>query len=395
MDKREEGPVQRILFGRGSVIQLWANAVFLALGVSLVANAISDSWSVLIELSIGILVVAMSVGYLALRYLETDRTIHFRGSLAYDEGANKIRKIPGYQLSGAIGANLEAASVQDEALKHQWNKTSDNATPFDTGPRSDEAILLLNEALEYWTISQLSTHLQGYFGFPPFDAKLLQSYTRDNIPAALLSNRFLDLFTRPLTDRALPSNLTDRLQPTIAVEVVVRRRGKKVVLSSSSELGVYIPLNLVLPAKGTIDRDQDGRLLIDTTFLRLAISLRYDDSLKGLPARFMKYYVEPGELEAEGVIGIGIGVVDLGVSGEVSIKIKPRALLSRRGWQYYMWVDSFLRSVEYGANISWFMDRINWTQIEAQLHAEEGWRRRDQLDASLRPPDHLPPSPPQ
>jgi hypothetical protein len=394
MNEREQRPLQGILSGRGFVIELWASAVFLALGISLVANVISDSWSALIELSVGLFIVAISVGYLALRYLETNRTIRFHGCVAYDQGANEVREIPGYHLSGHISFDLKAAFAENEDLKHRLGKMQDYLLTRHTDkPSSDEPIMLLNEALEYWTLGQLSTHLRRYFDSPRFDATLLQTYTRDNIPTELLSNRFLDLFSKDPADRPIFQKRDQTPGVMTFFAGSTEQIGGKEVWTSISAPGgaTYSRFHLVLPAKGTISRDRDGRLLIDTTFLRLLIRLQYDGGSSGrLPDQFMKYYVGPGKLEGQGVIGF-VRVVALGVSGEVSIKIKPRALFSRRAWEYYMWADSFLESIQNRANIHQFMERINWTQIEAQLRSADGWRR-EQLDASRHPPD-LPPPP--
>jgi hypothetical protein len=393
MKEREQRPLQSILSRRGSVIELLAIAVVLALGVSLVANVVSDSASLPIELFIGLSIVAVSVLYLAFRYLQTNRTIRFRGSLAYDVNAKRVKEIPQYQLSGAISRYLESAFKEKKDLELQWEsgpiKSSlSHVVGWDPlGPPSPpkQSIKLLNEALEYWTISELSSHLRWYFiNSPEFKAALLQEYSYRHISPAIRSNTFVDLFAKPPADRSPHAKEekepTDGPQPikwrAIGVEVI---RGKEVVLSESSDKGSYTRMNLVLPAKGTISRDQDGQLLVDTKFLRLTIRLRYDDDPhESLPDGFMKIYVEPSadEVDKEPFSG---QMTDLGVLGEVSIKIKSRALFSRRAWKYYMWADSFLESVGQMADVHNFLERINWTQIEAQLHAEEGLRRRKRL----------------
>ena len=45
---------------------------------------------------------------------------------------------------------------------------------------------------------------------------------------------------------------------------------------------------------------------------------------------------------------------------DVSISVKPLAMLSGSGWNYYHWVDSFLREVEQSVSRDSFVHRINW-----------------------------------
>ena len=61
-----------------------------------------------------------------------------------------------------------------------------------------------------------------------------------------------------------------------------------------------------------------------------------------------------------------IEIFELVISAKVTMKL--RALFSRTGWEYYRWVDSFLKKMEEEAAKSPFFNQISWEAVYTTLH---------------------------
>ena len=117
-----------------------------------------------------------------------------------NELENKIVNIEGYGLS-EISGYFDRAFLENKDLELIWNndplKLQDELkTPE---PRSMD---IIREALEYFLLNKLSIHLNSYFKYPMERNKNISVIQREHIPSVLLSNRFLELFSKPMKDRA-------------------------------------------------------------------------------------------------------------------------------------------------------------------------------------------------
>ena len=97
----------------------------------------------------------------------------------------------------------------ENELKKMWDKGPvDKGLHYDkdTGKVScatGKGHQLIIEATEYYVLEKLSSHLTDYFNRPHFDEQELHTFARNDIPDVLLSNRFLELFSKPMEDRPL------------------------------------------------------------------------------------------------------------------------------------------------------------------------------------------------
>ena len=75
-----------------------------------------------------------------------------------------------------------------------------------------------------------------------------------------------------------------------------------------------------------------------------------------LPRGFERLYLDEPSTQEIHAYEVGI---------EVSVVFKTLALLHHSGWDYYMWLDSFLDSLERRFSRSAFFERIDWDNVGA------------------------------
>src|SRR5262249_44046309 len=113
----------------------------------------------------------------------------------------------------------------------------------------------------------------------------------------------------------------------------------------------YEHFDLVLPREAKVSRIAGGKIEIDTPKLTLHLEAKFSGMNTSLPHGFAKLYLnEPSPRETHTYL----------VEVEVSVVFKALALLHRSGWDYYMWLDSFLDSLEHQFASSAFFERIDW-----------------------------------
>jgi hypothetical protein len=108
---------------------------------------------------------------------------------------------------------------------------------------------------------------------------------------------------------------------------------------------------------------------IESPALRLEMRLKFSGFWTNLSPNFLKYYMHsdhPRELYL------------YGIAGTIQTKVKLRTILSRRSWQYYLWIDSFIDSFERGVDRETFLQYINWPTVQAYMQTYVGWARRRQ-----------------
>lgn len=334
---------------RASFTELLLVAVLLALAINLLAGALPNSlgWRAsrvaLLSGLLGLLAVASLVRRI---YKQSEYRRLLEGFFVYHTPTNRIVEVSRYEFSEQLSSYLEGAFAENPALKALWDdqplrrpqKQGDDAPEVSTS--RSHAAALLREAVEYFLIDHSSMHITSYFQKRDLEAKRLQRFHRRDVPDVLLSNRFMELFTRPIEER-IPFRRSSGGGP---------ERG--IVIAAWGEGGaIYQRFELVLPRGSAVTRLSDNTIEIATRRLTLQLRAAFEGYVTNLPRDFERRYMgieDAAKAEA------------FGVSISVSVTFRPTALFSRSGWDYYHWVDSFLASLEHGFSEAAFFDRINW-----------------------------------
>lgn len=212
------------------------------------------------------------------------------------------------------------------SMKFEPLKAKENAT-----------IDLLCQAAEYFLLDSLSSHLYGYFNDNRFNWKYLTEYRRNDIPSILLSNTFLELFTRPMLER--PFFVED------ADEDIDGR------ISHLHEGPTYQKFRMILPKGSIVKRLREHEIEIETKKLKIRLAACFPGGMEHISFEFLLYY-----LGCTNLLEIAMYRANI----EISISVKPWAMFSNTGWEYYGWIDSFLDEIEQSASQNNFVSKINW-----------------------------------
>ncbi|WP_121420636.1 hypothetical protein [Acidovorax sp. 94] len=184
--------------------------------------------------------------------------------------------------------------------------------------------------------------MTDYFNQSGLDAARLREFGREDVPTLLFKNRFLDTFSRPMRERAAFIDQTLSEQPW-----------QDQTVSSYGPGGIaYHKFDLVLPKEATVSRVDSKSILINAPKFVMTLSVVFDGFASVLPRGFEELYL--GEVEFPDV-----SVYQVGIS--VNVEFKPFALLTRTGWDYHAWIDSFLLKVDHRFSGDSFLKHIQWS----------------------------------
>lgn len=352
--------IASLLKNRGSLIELVLAACVLGLGVNFLAAAIGtyfidDPWA---QLLLGLSLAKLAIFTIARRMFDAndfDREIE--GFLSIRNEPSQPIIIPGYEFSERIIDNLNSLFAENEAPKKLWlsdpltNTFQFDATTGKSETRDTAAGLLLREATEYFLLSSLSTHLTDYFNHPKFEDEKLKELGRSDVPSLLLTNRFLDTFSRPMVDR-----------PGFIDDVMAGDRQDAVWASAKGGLQ-YERFDLMLPRGAKVQRAAEGHIEINAPKFVMRLKVHVDGTNTVLPRDFEKLYL--GEHDHSKIHNYRIAVT-------LDVDFKPFALYSRSGWEYYSWLDSFTTQLEAEMSQKRYFEKIQWDVVLTLARVSQG-----------------------
>jgi len=365
-------------------------AVVLSVGTNLITSSVVSSipshrshilW-------IGIMCVVGPLIYLLVRLLAARGTSYaMEAVFVVDPKKNQLVGIPGYELSEHLSQAVEAAFLENAALRSAWEKEplvtrdewyedsvessgNDGQDPDDATGKSREkdvsyftvvrvdvsepetkrkSEILLGEAIEFVILNVLSMHLSAYFRDYPGTDKMITEYTRQDVPSLLLDNRVLSLLSTPLEDRAIFRDCSFANEPPSGeIESVY-----------GSDGSIYNRFSLILPKGTRVSRPSPGVLRLENDRIVLELAIRYERFSANLPLGF-----------AEGLLGETNGRLNPRlVEITFTAKMKLQAVLKGRGWQYHEWVDSFAKRLQEYASFDDFLEHIGWQIVFTNLQA--------------------------
>ncbi|PLC07467.1 hypothetical protein CY658_10980 [Variovorax sp. RO1] len=264
-------------------------------------------------------------------------------------------KVPRYEYSEEIKSFVEGLFAENAAPKRLWDSDPvHNAFEIDVNAgtgriRQTEAGQLIVEATEYFVLETLSTHLTDYFNQSGLEAAHLKELSREDVPDIVFKNRFLDTFSRPMRERAVFMKDSGATPPP----------GR--VVSSYGPNGVrYSRFDLTLPLGAKVQRLSPSSILISTPKFMLTVSVDFAGFGANLPSGFTELYLEGCSFSDLSVYQVGL---------TTSVEFKPWALLSRSGWDYHAWLDSFLAKLEKSFDGEEFLRGIDWEAAATTAHA--------------------------
>lgn len=370
MKETKNQPLSAFLHGRTTLIELLLVVIFISFSVSFVAGCITfiNGFDPIKGIYVGVGICSFSVLYLVCRNIGK-RAIHekFLGFLVYNKQDNMIINVPRYDFAESICRNFKSAFAENTALKLIWDSEHiDSFYRFDEDTKNHYrkepvSAKLVREAVEYYVLENLSSHLSSFFNNDKVNEKKIHEFTRNEIPDVLLSNRFLELFSKPMIDR-----------PLFAEHALNEnnKHGKTIAMYGPNGIN-FREFELILPLKSKIKRLKENQIEIKTSRFSIILSVEFDGMNTSLPRGFLKHYLSL-------VHALDYKVYKVCLS--INIKFNYWSLLSLKGWDYYKWIDSFLKVLENDISKDKFFENINWESVFTIIQCSE--KRNEALSES-------------
>lgn len=331
---------------KSSLLEVIVIAVLIAVGASLIASGISTYFINVNYLSFICGMLFVCLGILILLRRINPKIIQkkkIEALVSLDKENYRIAEIEKYKLSEELHSYTEGLFQENDALRKLWNKEPPSCIyDFKDGKttiRSPKGNDLLTQAVEYYVLNKLSLHLSSYFnGNHSINEELTETHERENIPHILLTNKYLEHFSKPMEERTAFA-LTDD------AELYGR-----IIFASGKNGEIYEHFELTLPKGSIVSRSELGFIKIKTKRFTLSFKATFDGMGGTLPFRFNELYMNKSWNEtSEYTLHINI-----------EVSFNKLYLFSSKGWEYYHWVDSFIEELEKEAGKNNFLERINW-----------------------------------
>lgn len=376
--------LSEILAGRANLAELLVVAILIALGVNIIGGSLFSliPYKPHIILLTGIVLCLICVLYLFFRFFgRRSRIQNFKGFFIYNAKQNQVIHVRRYDFSWNLSEYLRAAFFENEALKTIWDKEPLIDFKRLTDPRKPQmkkklrSMELINEATEYYVLDELSTHLTDYFHDDKFKKDKLKEFRREDIPDVLLTNRFLELFSKSMEDR-----------PHLIDHTFEKRHGGETTALYQINGARYERFDLVLPKESKVRRLEENKVEINTKKFIITITVCFEGSGAVLPPGFEEYYVFFDKFDNfKKIIEKLKTIKEFEVRIDIEVVFKFGALLSPTGWEYYRWVDSFLNKLDESISEDRFFETIGWnsafTVIECITKAKEAKTKNDNKSA--------------
>jgi len=349
----------KILSNRTNFFEIILIAIVVGFAVNVIASGtlMNFQLSPLQYIIIGSVICIGALLFLLIKIVRgTNQFRHFEGFFIYDRKQNRLVEIPRYPFSEDLTHYFECGFSENKDLRTIWEKEPLKKSPPKTSkkPNREQIMFMLeerkkspskkiiSEATEYFLLSKLSTHLTDYFNDEKFRKEKLQTFLREDIPDVLLKNRFLKLFSMPMDERSafIDEPLGDSLE----------RKGTILAMSKGGAL--YEKFDLLLPQGSTARRINEDTIEVETKRFIIRFTVSFDGFNTFIPSDFHRYYlgIDPKPEQID----------DLLIIIDIAVIFKFGAFFSQTGWDYYKWVDSFLRSFDETFSENRFFESIGW-----------------------------------
>ncbi len=341
--------VENISVSRTALFEILIAGFFIGVCASITGSIFFDELkSNLLLVSSGVIIVlAICIWLLSKKFTKSGKAnISVHGFIVYLKESKQLKSIPRYHFSESIGRHISSAFSENEALKRQWeNEPLVNAFSSKKDERADASLKLVREAAEYYVIEKLSTHLTDYFNKQHYDKSELTEFSREDVPSILLSNRFLELFSAPMEDRAVFDS--ERNAP----------RNGTVIMSMGKGGAFYSRFDLVLPNGAKVTRENDA-IVIETSSFKLTMAIHCEGTGYVTPRNFERYYLG---------LDSHRDYRDFNVRFEAGVEFKLLATLKKSKWNYHAWLDGFFHSIERDMSGDQFFDKIAWETVATMI----------------------------
>ncbi|TET22936.1 MAG: hypothetical protein E3J71_04175 [Candidatus Stahlbacteria bacterium] len=378
MNSEKKGFLAEITTRRANLLEVLVIAVLIALGVNLLTASFLSFLSLppAVLISIGSGLALIGVFYLLFRILARRTQIrNYQGFIVYDFKTNALVNVNRYHLAEELTMLIKAAFTENKDLQTIWNeyplrdihikpaetKEGSNSEagisfvfPYGNGGELPKSVKLIEEAVEYYVLNELSRHISFYFE-DEFEKKHLITLKREDIPDVLMKNRFLDLLTKPMDERTA----------FLKSPAPISKDKKNIWLSYSQTGALFQHFELVLPRKSVVTRLKGNQIEIKTRGFKLTIGVDFIECGSILPYGFGEYYLQRK-------FDVRLPLWRFKINVGVRADFNWGTILSGVGKRYCRWVDSFLDRLDETISEERFFDGIGWKSAVTVIEGLKG-----------------------
>lgn len=369
---QHKNTINQIIDEKKELIELVLVAVVLAISLGFLTNLIAVKlpfWTVWIFLLVSLACLATFSSRLV-KKLSFDEKIP--AVVFFRSTTNSLVPVKGYDFAEDMARTIRAIEAENKSIFSGWanDPLSKPREPNTVNEREREkqyiaisrmniddseipqkprSVELLEEIAQFCLLESLSTHLRDYFDHT--DSGAIEELQRKDIPELLHANRVLNLLTTPIEQR------------DIFIEAFPdpdKRPEGEIHSLWSSDGAIYNRFDLVLPKNSAVTIPETKIVRLETKRLIVEIKVSYPGTTANTPTFFENAYLKIPNYEIE----------TRNLVVEIKGRIKIFALLSSKGWADYQWIDSFRERIRSEWDFEEFLQRINWTSIEAMLYCQ-------------------------
>lgn len=323
-------------------------SICMALGINFLASGITlldQNKMAMVYIVMGISLALLMFVIMLIKLLKSlNKCEKIKGFFIYDNETSKIIEIPEYAISRDMNDYLRAAFSENTAIRAHWMAGKLSQFFCDKNDDNMECQKLFNELLEYCVLEKLSVVICDYFNKIEKKINKTQEYSRENIADVLLTNRFLSLFSEPMSNRGVFVN-------SDCSENIVEAYGPGGVRYSS--------FNLTLPKGSRLKRLDKNTILIDMKSFTIKIACLFEGYNTYIDSWIHEYYI--------GLHNNEFQYSDHMFEINIDVKWKLKALLYINDWKYYDWIDAFIDKLYDYADNEAFLEKINWNSVKTYL----------------------------
>lgn len=345
----KDSSIKQIKKTQFNIFQLILTTVLIASGVNFLVTGVISYF----ENKSGLLFVIIGISLILLTLIIT-LIIDFKKSkireiinaiITYDPQDQELIKIPKYILSEDLTHYLKAARIESKDIESLWKKDKlgfkriyNHIDPKSTFVEISQSASILNKLVECLILKKLSLTTVDYFNKPKFDKRKLIQLTELNVPDIVVSNIFLSLFSKDMSQREAFDNNED----------------KSVVKAYGKNGEIYDKFELSLPKKCKVIRKKPNTIILKHPLFNLELTPAFSGFGAVLPQGFTKEYIKTD------VFTIRTYKFYIGVT----LKFSWKALFIGKSI-YYDWIDTFLDKLHNDMDFDRFIEDIHWNIVSA------------------------------
>ena len=342
-------PIKQIKSMQLRSVNFVLSAIIIACGINFVVTGIInyiDSTGDAIYIIIGcILIILPVLIFVIYAMINASSKINIDCVITYDENNKQLVEIPRYNFSEELVRYLVAACKESNDIKSLWQKDSLRIKTIKDKDNNNrilpsEPANLLNQLIEYIILEELSLVTTDFFNNENINKNKVISFNKMDITDLLATNSFLNLFSKPMNERA----------------AFVNRNEENIIMAYSSNGAIYNKFELQLPKRCKIYRKRSNVIEVKHPLFTMDLKSAFMGFNTSLPRHFGKNYLHKNVHNIE----------SYEAEIEIELKLSWKAFLIHKS-KYYEWIDHYIEHLIKKNSFAHFINKINWDLVETIL----------------------------